>query len=67
MGKDRLQGCPICHSQGKMTIMEGREGDKNITCAIHGDISLKYWHDIFIDPFYEKHNVLISCAAFCVG
>jgi len=50
MEKEIMQGCPICSSQGKMIIMEGNEGDNNVICAVHGLISVKYFHDIFLDP-----------------
>jgi hypothetical protein len=40
--REILQGCPICHKQGRMSIMEGREGDDYTTCAVHGVISNKY-------------------------
>jgi hypothetical protein len=44
-----INGCPICHHQGKMSLMEGVNGENYIICPVHGIISNKFWHDIFID------------------
>ena len=51
---ETISVCPICEKQGILFPMEGREEDDFISCRIHGIISLKYWHDIFVEPFYEK-------------
>jgi hypothetical protein len=48
--------CPICGRQGILSPMEGREGDDFIKCAVYGDISLKYFHDIFIENFYKNRG-----------
>ena len=50
MEKVVINACPICTTQGKKTYLEGKAGDENISCAIHGLISVKFFHDIFIDP-----------------
>jgi len=51
---DYIDGCPICHSKGKMSLMEGVKGESYIICPIHGIISNKFWHDIFIDLSWAK-------------
>ena len=47
--KDIIQGCSICHSQGKMSLMEGAKDESYMICPVHGIISNKFWHDIFED------------------
>jgi uncharacterized radical SAM superfamily Fe-S cluster-containing enzyme len=55
MKKDVTNLCPVCFKQGKKTYMENADdGSMNARCSVHGVISRKYWHDLFIEPYYEK-------------
>lgn len=58
---ETFQVCPICEKQGILSAMEGREGNDFIKCAVHGIISLKYFHDIFIDLSWAKSISLTQC------
>jgi hypothetical protein len=61
-----INGCPICHHQGKMSLMEGVNGENYIICPVHGIISNKFWHDIFIDLSWAEsisptQPLIVSC------
>ncbi len=55
MKKDVINLCPACFKTGQKTYMENADdGSMNAICSVHGVISYKYWHDLFVEPYYEK-------------